>query len=315
MPKNRVQFQPGQSLRDFLMRYGTDDQCAQALFQARWPQGFRCPRCGYHKHCQLRRRKTLQCIRCKQQTSLIAGTVFANTKLGLSVWYLAMYLLTQSKNGISAMDLKRQLGVSYNSAWMLKHKLMQAMREREDSQPLRGIVELDDAYLGGETSGGKRGRGAARKTPFVAAAQVSADGRPERLRLNRVSGFRRRAVEVWARQQLQPGTVVRSDGLRCFRGVLAAGCEHQPRVTGGGKGSCETPGLSWVNTLLGNVKRAIDGTYHACSSRYAGRYLAEFAYRFNRRYQLADLVPRLAYVAVRTPPLPYRLLTLAGTAG
>ena len=286
------------------------------MFRARWPQGFRCPRCDHHKHCQLRRRKTLQCIRCKHQTSLTAGTVLENTKLGLSTWYLAMYLLTQSKNGISAMDLKRQLGVSYNSAWMLKHKLMQAMREREDSQPLHGIVELDDAYLGGEASGGKRGRGAARKTPFLAAAQVSADGRPERLRLTPVVGFRRRAVEAWARQQqLQPGTVVRSDGLQCFRGVQAAGCEHQPRVTGGGKGSCETPGLSWVNTLLGNVKRAIDGTYHACSSRYAGRYLAEFGYRFNRRYQLVDLVPRLAYIAVRTPPLPYRLLTMAGTAG
>ncbi len=109
--------------------------------------------------------------------------------------------------------------------------------------------------------------------------------------------------------------MVRSDGLRCFRGVRAASCEHQPHVTGGGKGSCETPGLGWVNTLLGNVKRSIDGTYHACSSRYAGRYLAEFAYRFNRRYQLADLVPRLAYVAARTAPLPYRLLTLAGTSG
>ena len=113
------------------------------------------------------------------------------------------------------MDLKRQLGVSYNSTWVVKHKLMQAMRERDDSQPLRGIVELDDAYLGG---GGKRGRGAARKSPILAAARVSADGRPERLRLSPVSGFRRRAVEAWARQPLQPGTVVRSDGLQCFRG-------------------------------------------------------------------------------------------------
>ena len=134
------------------MRYGTDDQWAQALFKARW-QGLFCPRCGYHKHCQLRRRKTLPCIGCKQQTSLISGTLFANTKLELSIWQLAMDLLAQSKNGISAMDLERQLGVSYNSAWMLKDKWMQAMREREDSQPLRGMVELDDADLGGEASG------------------------------------------------------------------------------------------------------------------------------------------------------------------
>ena len=315
MPKNQVQFQKGQSLRDFLKLYGTDQQCAQALFQSRWPEGFRCPACGYHKYCQLHTRKVFQCIRCKHQASLTAGTLFENTKLPLSTWFLAIYLLTQSKNGISAMDLKRQLGVSYNTAWMLKHKLMQAMRERDDSQPLGGIVEMDDAYLGGEAVGGKRGRGAARKTPFLAAAQVSEDGRPQRLRLSPVVGFRRRAVQAWAQQHLRPGTLVRSDGLACFRGVQAAGCEHQPRVTGGGKGSCETPGLTWVNTLLGNVKRSIDGTYHACDARYAGRYLAEFAYRFNRRYQLVDLVPRLAYVALRTAPLPYRLLTVAGTNG
>ena len=92
-----------------------------------------------------------------------------------------------------------------------------------------------------------------------------------------------------------------------------AGCEHRPQVTGGGPGSCEASGLGWVNTVLGNVKRALDGTYHAWGQKYGPRYLAEFSYRFNRRYQLADLVPRLAHVAVRTPPLPYRLLTVAGT--
>ena len=108
--------------------------------------------------------------------------MFEHTKLPLTTWYLAIYLLTQSKNGISAMDLLRQLGVSYNTAWMLKHKLMQAMRARADSQPLGGLVEMDDADLGGAASGGKRGRGADRKTPFLAAAQVTEDGRPQRLR-------------------------------------------------------------------------------------------------------------------------------------
>ena len=315
IPKNKVQFQKGQSLPEFLARYETVAQCEQAVFAARWPKGYRCPHCGYHKCCHLRRRKVFQCIRCKHQTSLTAGTLFDNTKLPLTTWFLAIYLLSQSKNGIAATDLKRQLGVSYNTAWMLKHKLMQTMHERDDSQPLRGSVEIDDAYLGGETSGGKRGRGAGRKTPFEAAAQVSADGRPERLRLSPVAGFRKRALQAWATQHLVPETLVCSDGLACFRGVQAAGCAHQAQVAGGGKGSCETPGLSWVNTLLGNVKRAIDGTYHACAPHYAGRYLAEFLCRFNRRYELTDLVPRLVYVAVRTPPLPDRLLALAGTAG
>ena len=187
------------------------------------------------------------------------------------------------------------------------------MWERDDSQPLHGTVGMDDACPGGEASGGKRGRGASGKTPFAAPAQASADGRPERP--SPVRGFRIRELEAWARQRLRPGTVARSDEPACFRGVQGAGCEHRPRVTGGGKGSCATPGLTWVNTLPGNVKRAIDGTCHACDPHCAGRCLAELACRFNRRCQLADLVPRLAYVAARTPPLPHRLLTLAGTRG
>ena len=187
--------------------------------------------CGYHKYCQLHTRKVFQCIRCKHQASLTAGTLLENTKLPLSTWFLAIYWLTQSKNGISAMDLKRQLGVSYNTAWMLKHKLMQAMRERDDSQPLGGIVEMDDAYLGGEAVGGKRGRGAARKTPFLAAAQVSEDGRPQRLRLSPVVGFRRRAVQAWAQQHpaVAPQVTIRAQPERRWRAARSSLSAHRLR--------------------------------------------------------------------------------------
>ena len=167
MPRSPVQFQKGQSLAEFTDRYGSEEQCRAALFQARWPQGFECPECGRKRCCRLRCRNVFQCTRCRHQVSLTAGTVFANTKLPLRRWFLAMYLLTQSKNGLSAMALGRQLGVSYNTAWSLKHKLMQVMKERDESGRLGHIVQVDDAYLGGETRGGKRGRGAQGKTPFV----------------------------------------------------------------------------------------------------------------------------------------------------
>ena len=183
-----------------------------------------------------------------------------------------MYLLTQSKNGLSAMALGRQLGVSYNTAWSLKHKLMQVMKERDESGRLGHIVQVDDAYLGGETRGGKRGRGAEGKTPFVAAVQVTEEGRPVALRMSCVKGC--------------------GLGPPASRETVVLGMEQVvSMVTGGGPGSCEAPGLGWVNTVLGNVKRALDGTYHAWGQKYAPRYLAEFSYRFNRRYQLADLVP------------------------
>ena len=207
MPRSPVQFQKGQSLAEFTDRYGSEEQCRAALFQARWPQGFECPECGRKRCCRLRCRNVFQCTRCRHQVSLTASTVFANTKLPLRRWFLAMYLLTQSKNGLSAMALGRQLGVSYNTAWSLKHKLMQVMKERDESGRLGHIVQVDDAYLGGETRGGKRGRGAEGKTPLVAAVQVTEEGRPVALRMSCVKGFRKQEIAAWAHRHLRRETV------------------------------------------------------------------------------------------------------------
>lgn len=310
MARNKVQFQRGQSLPAFLKQYGSEDACRQALFELRWPNGFKCPECGHHSHCRLNTRKLIQCHHCHHQTSLTARTIFAHTKLPLTTWFLAIFLLTQSKTGMSAMTLARHLGVSYNTAWLLKHKLMQTMRERDDSQPLNGLVQVDDAFWGGERRGGKRGRGAAGKTPFVAAVACSGDDHPLKMRMTPLKGFGTQSITHWARAHLTPECEVTSDGLSCFR-AIAAVCSHRSIVTGGGAASVEKPEFAWINTMLGNVKNAIHGTYHSLHSKHLGRYLGAFAYRFNRRAALERMVERLAYVAVRTPPLPYRLATMA----
>jgi len=314
MSKYAVQFQKGMSLQQFLSAFGTEAQCRETLFQMRWPDGFRCPSCGHHSHCQLQSRPLIQCHRCHHQTSLTAGTVMAHTKLPLTTWFLAMYLLTQSKNGISAMELRRHLGVRYPTAWLLKQKLMQTMRERDDGTPLSGTVQVDDAFWGGERRGGKRGRGAAGKTPFVAAVACATDGWPLRMRMTPVKTFSSVAIEQWAHAHLAAESTVISDGLPCFRAIGAV-CPHQALVTGGGPASVEVPEFNWVNTTLGNVKNAMQGTYHAVRSRHLGRYLGAFAWRFNRRYQLDRLVHRLAWAACRTPPLPYRFATIAEIHG
>jgi len=310
MARNQVQFQKGMSIQQFLQQYGTEEQCRETLFRWRWPQGFHCPDCGHHSHCVLATRPLMQCNRCHHQTSLISGTLFASTKLPLTTWFLAMFFLTQSKNGISAMALHRHLGVSYNTAWLTKHKLMQAMKELDDHQPLGGFIQVDDAVWGGERHGGKRGRGAEGKTPFVAAVQCTQDGRPLRMRMSPVKGFRTTEIAAWAKRHLTPGSVVISDGLRCFQ-AIAGTCEHWSIATGGGPASMEIPDFRWVNTLLGNVKNALHGTYHAIRKKHVGRYLAAFCYRFNRRFDLSALLPRLAVAACGTPPLPYRLATMA----
>lgn len=312
MPKNMVQFQQGVSLGDFMKRFGTETQCREALFRWRWPEGFVCPECGYRGYCVLKARPLYQCHRCHHQSSLTAQTIFAGTQLPLTVWFLAMHLLTQAKTALSALALSRHLGVSYNSAWLIKHKLMQTMKERDDAKPLTGLVQLDDAYWGGQRRGGRCGRGAPGKTPFVAALACSPyEGHPLHLRLTRVHGFRTAEIARWARHHLGAGTIVVSDGLACFRAVSQTGAGHAPIVTGGGAQAMTIPELKWVNTVLGNVKNAIHGTYHAIGAKHLPRYLAEFCYRFNRRFDLAGMFERLGFAAARTPALPYRLAILA----
>ena len=144
MKMNRVQFQPGLSMPEFYERYASEAQCRAALEAARWPTGFTCPACGGMARTSFERGglRYWQCGACAHQCSLISGTIFEASKLPLSRWFLAMQLLTQSKNNVSALELMRQLGVSYRSAWLMKHKIMEAMRLREDRRELSGRVEM-----------------------------------------------------------------------------------------------------------------------------------------------------------------------------
>jgi transposase-like protein len=143
----------------------------------RWPDDFKCPECGHPGHCKIPL-GLYQCNRCCRQTSLTSGTVFEHTKLPLTTWFLGMYLLTQNKCGLPVLSLKYQLGIGYNAAWRMKHKLLQVMKERDDSKPLSGNIQIDDVYWGVERHGGKRGRGTPGKKPFVAAVQTSEKGDP-----------------------------------------------------------------------------------------------------------------------------------------
>ena len=300
----------GLSEAEFREHFGTEEACRAALFAMRWPEGLACPGCGGRSFCELKARKLFQCNHCKKQLRLTAGTVFQDSKLPLTTWFAAIYHLTQSKGGISSVELGRRLGVKQGTAWLMKHKLMRAMQAREAEKPrLGGRVEIDDAYLGGERPGGKRGRGAAGKTPIVAAVETTAERKPRRLRLSVVRGFRKKEVERVAKRDLAAGSTVVSDGLSCWPAVEKAGCTHFPMATGAGKRAASWAPFKWVNTCLGNIKAAIVGTYRHVSPKHAQAYLTGFAYRFNRRSQLDSIVERLAWAATRTAPQPHRVIT------
>ena len=306
MAMNRVQFQPGLSIAEFMERYGTDADCEAALLESRWPKGFVCASCegGHSSSFRREGRLYFQCTACRHQCSVISGTIFEATKLPLSRWFLAMHLLTQSKNNIAALELMRHLGVCYKTAWLMKHKLMEVMREREEARQLEGRVEIDDAYLGGERTGGKVGRGSENKVPFIAAVQTTSDGQPQFVCL-RQQPFTNEEVAVFAARSIAPWATVVYDGLWCFGAVQIVGAEHQRVVTGGGKASTATAQLRAVNTFLGNLKRSLGGTYHAFDfAKYAHRYLAEAQYRFNRRFDLRSILARLIRAACLTIPTP-----------
>lgn len=313
MARNPVQFQKGMSLAAFQAEYGSEERCHAALLAQRWPDGFICPKCRGQKHSYCVRRRLYQCSACRTQTSLKAGTIFHKSKIPLTKWFLAIYLLTQCKNDISALELSRQLGVKYDTAWAMKHKLMAAMAERNKAYRLKGEVQVDDAYLGGERKG-TPGRGAAGKTPFLAAVETR-NGKPFYIKLRPVPAFTHQAVKRFAEEALAPATFIISDGLFCFQGLATAGHAHSAIPRGRASRRTVDPRFKWVNTCLGNIKGAITGTCRAIRKQHAGRYLAAYEYRFNRRFDLPKMIPSLAAAAAKTGPKPYRSLRSAETLG
>src|SRR3954449_10012616 len=173
-----------EDMPSFLAQFGTDEQCREYLFKARWPDGFRCVACDHDDAYALRTKIVYECVACRKQHSLLTGTIFEQTKTGLAKWFLAIYLATASKGGISAMELQRQMGfASYQTAWSWLHKIRRAM-VRPKREPLGGRVEADETYVGAARPG-KPGRGATGKV-VVAGAVESGRGKARGRRLGRL---------------------------------------------------------------------------------------------------------------------------------
>ena len=311
MARNRIQFQKGLSEARLQALYGDEDKCRALVAAWRWPDGFVCPKCGGSAHCIVGPRKLFQCNGCRRQTSVTAGTIFNSTKAPLTTWFHAMYLITQTKQGISSIELGRRLGTTQTTAWKIKTKLAEVMRLSNDDEPLEGRVEMDDAYLGGQRSGGKTGRGSPGKRPIVVAVQTIDGGKPARLKIRRIARFKRRRVKQLAKRIIAVGATVVTDGLSCFRGLADAGCDHIALPTGSGRRAVQHASFQWVNTMLANIKTAIVGTYKSVSKKHMVRTLAEFEWRFNHRENLAAMIPVLACAGARTKPKPYWYLKMA----
>ena len=296
-------------MQEFQRQFATETACQEYLAACRWPDGFVCPRCGHRRAYRLTASRRWQCVACRAQVSLTAGTVLHNTKTPLTVWCWAAYLAVTDKRGISALLLQRQLGLRrYETAWMLLHKLRRAMvntaRER-----LHGEVEIDDTWVGGEQPGIRgsrqlRGRNAA----IVLVAVEKRGPASNRIRMAVIPDVKHTTMLAFVQQHVAPGSTIYTDGLKSYGRVRAAGVTHVPRPqpTKTALRSGAPSVVPLADRAIGNLQQWLTGTYHGVSKPQLQVYLDEFVFRHNRRRQPMAAFQTLLGLGSTRAPTPYR---------
>lgn len=294
-------------LRAFERRFATEDACRAYLVALRWPGGFRCPRCRGVKTWPARG-GLLECATCGRQASVTAGTIFQDTRTPLTLWFRAMWWVTNQKTGVSALGLQRTLGLgSYKTAWSWLHKLRRAM-VRPGRDRLTGYVEVDEAYVGG-VHPGRRGRQTDTKALVGVAVQI--DGRQlGRIRLRRLPDASGPTLIAFVQDAVAPGSVVYTDGWASYDGLESQGYEHHVTVLQGRR-HAPSALLPHVHLVVSLLKRWLLGTHQgAVTHEHLDYYLDEFIFRFNRRRSRSrgKLFFRLVQQAVAVDPAPYASL-------
>jgi transposase-like protein len=292
------------TLLEMERRFSSEEACIEYLAALRWPAGWACPRCAGVDAWSIRRARWL-CDHCRYEMSVTAGTIFQDTHLPLTLWFRAMWQITSQKNGISALGLQRVLGLgSYKTAWAMLHKLRRAM-VRPGRDPLAGVVEVDEAYWGGEETGAT-GRQTDLKTRIIVATEEDGNG-IGRIRLRTIPDVSKASLHGFIRQAIAPGSTVRTDGWPAYRGLAGyvhdrQAQSHQPE---------EEHLLPRAHRVISLLKRWLLGTHQgAVSPEHLDDYLDEFTFRFNRRTSKfrGKLFYRLAQQAVQTDPVPFATL-------
>jgi transposase-like protein len=289
------------NLVKLIEEFGSEDACRERLAELRWPDGVKCPRCKTDKITPYTKREQYDCRECDYRFSVTSGTVFADSHLPLWKWYLAAYLITESRKGISANQLKRTLSVTYKTAWYLCHRIRAAMTE-VDPPKLTGTVEIDETYFGGKVKG--RGRGyKGNKHVIVGAVQRGGD-----LRLRAVDASDGKTLRRFVRDVVDDSAeALYTDEYPAYGDMSDRNTRHE-RVAHRSEewvnGDIHT---NTVESAWSLFDRAVIGSYHKLSHKHLPAYLAEFEFRFNNRenpYLFRDTMMRL----VQADPLTYKTL-------
>lgn len=287
--------------------------CWRYLRKARWPRGFRCPRCGHARSTPLVARGLEQCRRCRYQASLTAGTIFHNTRVPLQIWFLAIFFVGFHKQGVSALQLQKDTGLgSYRTAWLLLHKIRAALR-RGPGELLHGLVEADETYLGAPH---EKGRGGGRAAGRKALVGLVVERRRQRGRLHfgilESHGYRE--IGPFVRGAVEPGrTTVRTDGLDGYRPLAREGIHHERIVQGLDRYRAPQI-LPFSHMVFSHLKAWLRGTHRGVSRKHLARYLDEFTFRFNHRSCTESLGELILGRIIDHNPFPFSRLTAEGSA-
>lgn len=279
------------SFFEFCQKYNDEEVCREHLFSLRWPNGFRCPKCGNEGYYKIKRGNHYQCTACRHQASVTAGTVMDKSHISLVKWFWAAYLVGTDKRGCSAMSLKNKLGIGYKSAWYLHKRLQTAMMEREWDYTLSGMVELDEAFFGGTDEGGKRGRGTS-KAKVLVGMSLNKKGQPGYIKMETAEDLTSDSIGAFAAANVAPGSTISTDAFRSYNQLGNLGYNHQSEIFKPKEGKEH---LKWLHTIVSNAKAFINGTFHGLDEKHLDFYLAEFCFRFNRRFKLDELLNRLLF--------------------
>jgi len=294
------------SLVDFQKKFKSEKACRKRLFEIRWPDGFVCPRCGHDRYYDLPKKRLYQCKSCKYQCSVTAGTVMHRTRTPLLKWFWAIFLVSNDKRGISALQLSKKLEVSYWVAWTMLHKIRQAMKDRDASYQLAGLIEVDDSYIGGSSQGGgsKRGRGT-KRTPVVIAASTNGKGIGY-AKMEIVDSLNEEQVRKVLQKAISPSQTIKTDGWQSYNVAEELGHAHEIEMILGRKAHDV---LKWVHILVSNAKTFILGTYHGLGTKHLQAYLDEYCFRFNRRRWHGQLFDRLLMACAVSSGITFAELT------
>jgi transposase-like protein len=269
---------------EFQRRFPDEATCRAYLFDSRWPEGFRCPRCGSQSATALPRRLLWQCSTCRYQASVTAGTVLHRTRTPLHLWFWGAYLVTTATPGISALQLQRQLGIKrYETAWTMLHKLRRAM-VNPAREPLTGAVEVDECFVGGHEAGLRGGRQHGVKALVVVAVEIRGAG-SGRVRLQVIDDASADTLCPFVIASVAAGTTVHTDGWPGYTRLTRLGFDHQARSQRAHRllGENTDEILPRVHRVISHLKTWLQGTHRGVSEEHLQVYLDEFAFRFNRR--------------------------------